>query len=195
MFKNSWKNHRVNFKTEIYTTDIWVSSRDHSNTFQAKNTKISLSNKIFINFSLKRLQIIDLITKSGIFYRQNISIPTDDFLVMINTFNKDFDAGQFYRWHNIFNSYSSEIITDMGLCNTINIANLSDVLHTDVVSHDFHYELTYMTSYDIHKNLTRPLRTATSSAGLDVIMTVESDFDVNADYYYPPTISSLVSIF
>ncbi|KAL7014647.1 hypothetical protein ACKWTF_016044 [Chironomus riparius] len=144
-------------------------------------------------FTLKRLQIIDLITKSGIFQRQNISIPTDDFLAIINTFSKHFDGIQLYRWHNIFNSYSSEIITDMGLCNTINIANLSDVLHTDVVSHDFHYQLTYLSHTDIHRNFTRPFRTSTSSAGLDVLMDMESDYDVDVQYYSPPWISSLVS--
>ncbi|KAL7014646.1 hypothetical protein ACKWTF_016044 [Chironomus riparius] len=142
-------------------------------------------------FTLKRLQIIDLITKSGIFQRQNISIPTDDFLAIINTFSKHFDGIQLYRWHNIFNSYSSEIITDMGLCNTINIANLSDVLHTDVVSHDFHYQLTYLSHTDIHRNFTRPFRTSTSSAGLDVLMDMESDYDVDVQYYSPPWISSL----
>lgn len=148
-------------------------------------------------FSLKRLQVIDLVTQSGIFHHKNISIPTSDFLQIINTFDKEDNSRvrNFYVWHNVYDTSVSEIITDIGLCNTINMANLSDVLHTDVVSRDFHYIHDRLSMFDMIDDFKKPYRTSTSNGGLDINLFLDGDYVKGQNLYAHIRLTSLVSFF
>jgi Amiloride-sensitive sodium channel len=93
-------------------------------------------------FSLKRLQVADLVSRRGIFDRRNFSIPIDDFLDVINQFQKSIDSSNVKLeavWLNIFTVLFAEIITEFGLCYTFNIANYSKLFSDPDISDDFHY--------------------------------------------------------
>lgn len=124
--------------------------------------------------SLKRLQVIDFITKRNLFQQLNISVPTDDFLNVINQFEKEFDPDKgsivFYLIYER-QEYISEIITPYGLCQTYNIAYSHDLLKINSTSNDFHF-----INSKVYKNIKRwihshppehlPQKVLTSNAGL-----------------------------
>jgi len=121
------------------------------------------------NFSLKRLQVIDLITNRGIFNKINYSVPTDDFLEITNQFRKDLYSDLNFFWINEDQQFVAEIITQWGLCFTYNIAFSHDLLNIDSTSDDFHYIYTprwYEKINFDHENF--PVRISTSKVGLRV---------------------------
>lgn len=92
---------------------------------------------------MKRLHVIDIFENHDTFLKLNYSVPTDDFLDVINEFDKDFFPGSFrivFNWIDERKDYVSEIITQWGLCFTYNIAFSHDVLHINSTSEDFHYQ-------------------------------------------------------
>ena len=122
-------------------------------------------------FSLKRLQVIDFITNRGSFHKLNFSVPTDDFLDVINEFSKEFD--DFFKlvfyWIDDYQNRMSEIITQWGLCFTYNIAFSHDLLNINSTSNDFHYQNTIrMVPFNKQSQPMEdlPKRISTSNAGL-----------------------------
>lgn len=99
--------------------------------------------QLLIIFSLKKLQIFDLVLNRGTFSKINITIPTDDFLDIFNELYKEFtpDANNvMFLLSNNYEEYISEIITPWGLCHTYNMAFSFDMLNLDSTSDDFHYQ-------------------------------------------------------
>lgn len=93
-------------------------------------------------FSLKSLQVVDLITDRGTFSKVNFSIPADDFLDDINQFLKEFTIEYTKVVFNLFHKsqeYIAEILTPWGLCFTYNIAFAKNVQNINRTSDDFHY--------------------------------------------------------
>lgn len=85
-----------------------------------------------------------MLTKRNTFAFINISIPTDDFVDVINHFAKEFDDSAtsiIVHFTGEKRSYISEIITTWGLCFTFNMAFSHDLLNLNVTSDDFHYQL------------------------------------------------------
>ena len=83
-----------------------------------------------------------MITNRGTFQKINLTIPTDDFLDIINEFDKDFLIDYFaivFKWIDEYQQYVSEIITPLGLCFTFNIAPSHELMDTNLTSDDFHY--------------------------------------------------------
>jgi hypothetical protein len=135
------------------------------------------------NFSLKRLQVVDLIRNYGIFNKINFSVPTDDFLDVYNEFYKQLAPANFY-WIQ-YNQFVSEVITPYGLCMTFNLPKAEDMLNTNSTSDDFHYTHFYPYHFDHKVNTSElPRKTSTALSGLyftvsnfDQENIVESDFD------------------
>ncbi|CAG9811153.1 unnamed protein product [Chironomus riparius] len=121
---------------------------------------------------LKRLQVIDLVTNRGTFQNLNISIPTDDFLDILNQFPKQFreTISIVFYWINQLQFYMSEVITPWGLCFTYNIAFSHDLLNLNSTSDDFHYQHFHRTRNHKSKNnrlpSSFPKSVSTSNAGL-----------------------------
>lgn len=124
--------------------------------------------------SLKRLQVVDLMAKRETFLSLNYSVPTDDFLDVINEFAKEFDqtsSSAVFAFTAEVRSYISEIITHWGLCFTFNIALSRDLLNQNSTSSDFHYELFITQNFKKYKAKISPpevlpRRIPTSNAGL-----------------------------
>jgi hypothetical protein len=96
------------------------------------------------NFRLKRLQVMDLVLNKGIFSKLNFSIPTDDFLDVINEFDKEFLRGRKILTFSFLDDpyhYMSELLSPQGLCFTFNIALSQDLLKINSTSDDFHYKI------------------------------------------------------
>lgn len=122
------------------------------------NTKYSKkNNKIYYIFRLKRLQIVDIMTKRFTFSKINFSIPADDFLDVINEFNKDLepDTALVFFWIDDQQEYITEIITPYGLCYTFHIAFSHDLLYVNSTSDDFHYQYT-LRHVELPHNRNRP---------------------------------------
>lgn len=125
-------------------------------------------------YSLKRLQVIDLITNGGIFRKLNFSIPTSDFLDVINQFHKEFQHGFYamtFFWIEEEQQYVSEILTPWGLCFSTNIAFSHDLLDFNITSSDFHYlntirEINLKNWWHSSPPANLPLNISTSYAGL-----------------------------
>lgn len=139
-----------------------------------KNTKVIISSS-----SLKRLQVIDLVTNRGTFEKfAPITIPADDFLDTIN----EFDKTTYQKFPMIgfkFNTITanvSETLTDLGLCTTFNMALLNNLLFIDKVSRDFHFQLFNLFSQK--ENSSRiPRRIASTKEG--VFLRTEVDMKTN----------------
>jgi len=126
---------------------------------------------MFPFFSLKRLQVVDLIKNLGTFQKINYSIPTDDFLDVINQFSKEFDdfLSIVFYWIGTYQNRMSEIITPWGLCFTYNIAFSHDLLNHNTTSSDFYYENTLRLIQITKPNQPiedLPKRISTANAGL-----------------------------
>lgn len=116
-----------------------------------------------------------------------MSIPTDDFLDVINEFPKEFE--QFFSlvffWNESYQFRLSEILTKWGLCFTYNIAFSHDLLNLNFTSHDFHYQHTFRKngkkSIKFPAIEDFPKRLSTSDAGLWVgfgsFLDLSDDFD------------------
>lgn len=124
-------------------------------------------------FSLKRLQVIDLITNQEIFSKLNISVPNDDFLDVINEFGKEFNEyfSIVFYWLGEYQQYVSEVLTQWGLCFTFNIAFSHDLLDLNSTSSDFHYLHTHREIQPKlwrhqHPPIESPKKLSTSNAGL-----------------------------
>lgn len=99
---------------------------------------------ILFIFSLKRLQVIDMIYNFNIFNKHNISVPADDFLEVANQFQKQFintSKPLHYSFRKWQEQFVSEILTPFGLCFTFNAAQSHDLLNIESTSSDFHYQL------------------------------------------------------
>lgn len=100
--------------------------------------------RIFFLFfhSLRRLQVVDLVTRSGIFEKKNISIPTDNFLHTFNEFHK-FLFNDDVEWKFYFlTRYSkfSQVLTDHGFCYTFNLAITKEMFNENSISTEFFHE-------------------------------------------------------
>lgn len=123
--------------------------------------------------TLKSIQVVDFITKRGVFAKLNYSVPTNDILDEFNEFFKEFslrfDSLIFYLAQQN-QEYVAEIITQWGLCFTYNIAFSHDLLYINKTSDDFHYIYGYK-MFDKY-NLVReepkfyPQKISSSQAGL-----------------------------
>lgn len=85
-----------------------------------------------------------MITNQDVFSKLNFSIPTDDFLDVINEFDKEFLLSyEVLNYSFIFDGtqYVSEIITQHGLCFSFNIAYSNDMFDYNFTSSDFHYNI------------------------------------------------------
>lgn len=75
---------------------------------------------------------------------KNISIPTDDFLDVLNEFQKEIfsPAGSQigYSWSEEMTYIYSEILTEFGLCYTFNSVSYNRLLRFFSVSSDFHFQ-------------------------------------------------------
>ncbi|KAL7013324.1 hypothetical protein ACKWTF_015331 [Chironomus riparius] len=92
---------------------------------------------------LRRLQVVDLVTRQGTFNLKNISIPTDNFLYNFNEFSK-FQV-TIHSSVNIRSSAQdtavSEILTEHGLCFTYNLAAVNDIYNVDAeLTADFFHD-------------------------------------------------------
>jgi hypothetical protein len=97
--------------------------------------------------TLKRLQVIDLLTNRGVFQALNISIDADDFLDVINEFDKYQEKSNLvdlpwkFTWITLFDPKVSEILTEYGLCYSFNIATSDKMFKNDSVTSDLNYKL------------------------------------------------------
>jgi amiloride-sensitive sodium channel len=128
-----------------------------------------------LNFRLKRLQVIDFITHKGVL--KNLSIPTNDFLHMINTFEKlnrhEVTQG-FYWFYDQSRGLFSEILMPWGLCSVFNIASREEVLHVDNTSSDFHYEI-ISNKGPVNLTFKIPRKTKTSEEGFTIHFQLDDD--------------------
>jgi hypothetical protein len=121
-------------------------------------------------FSLKRLQVIDLLTNRGTFASLNVSIPTVDFLDVINEFEKlIFNGATMVNFYWLWSKHTSfsEIITDHGLCSTFNIAFSTELLDTHFTTDDFHYQ-NIISNFESNVTEVIPRRSARSAQNLRV---------------------------
>lgn len=85
---------------------------------------------------------MDIITNFGFFAKINESLFNDDFLDIINHFQKvmGLDSLRTSWGEDDEDPYFAEILTQSGLCETFNIADKSQVFDLNLTSDDFHYE-------------------------------------------------------
>ena len=155
------------------------------------------------HFSLKILQVFDLILNRGTFQKINLTIPADDFLNDINEIGKEFALELqrlIFLLGNHFQQYISEIITPWGLCHTFNMALNHDSLHLNSTSDDFHYHHIFLQEEYYRERLRPPLifpkQISTSSqklwVGFDyagplfVIEYAQNDFDGYEVLFHDP---------
>lgn len=69
----------------------------------------------------------------NIWLRNNISVPTDDFiklLMMINS-TMEFSTAKVLDWQNSYEASFAKIVTPWGPCYSFNIADAKDLFHLD----------------------------------------------------------------
>lgn len=115
--------------------------------------------------------MIDLISRRGTFAKLNFSIPTDDFLDIINEFT--IHASIDSPLIRIVQTYSgpsilSNILTETNLCKSYNMALSNEVFDTNLTSDDFNYQHYNDRKGKYFKNLTIvvPQRSLTSKVFL-----------------------------
>lgn len=93
-------------------------------------------------FRLKRLQVIDILTKRGVFFAKNLQIPNDKFLDVLLELEKNFFQNLYSGlfWKGEDNVNLTEIMTELGFCYSFNIVKSSDLLNIQSTSNDFHYK-------------------------------------------------------
>lgn len=118
---------------------------------------------------MRRLQVVDLVTRQGTFSLKNISISTDNFLYYFNELAK-FQI----TVHSSVNIRSSgldtaisEVLTEHGLCFTYNLAKIEDIYHIDKISADFYHDYFLLTFGSPYALETIP-RKIKSNSGLSV---------------------------
>ena len=111
-----------------------------------KPNLINLTNQFF---SVKRLQVVDLVTRHGTFERLNLKIPTDTFLYNFNEFRKFTKANHTSVNFNYFGlpTLLSEILTEHGFCYTFNLATYEELYNSELVAADFYHDY-FSTIYD-----------------------------------------------
>lgn len=80
--------------------------------------------------------MIELITRDDFLYRQNISIPTDDFYNVLRSFINILEpkfGESTILWQNIYGALLAEILTRWGFCYTFNVADAVDVLNIETL--------------------------------------------------------------
>lgn len=85
-----------------------------------------------------------MVTVQGVFYKINFSIPTDDFLSVINEFDKEFLLGNLplsFIFNHDSHHFISEVIAPQGLCFSFNMAYSHDMLDINLTSSDFHHQI------------------------------------------------------
>lgn len=114
-----------------------------------------------------------MITNRGIFAKLNFFIPNDDFLDIINKFDKEFFHSEELldiKWMEDHKQFVSEILTPKGLCLTFNLAFANQVLNINSTSNDFHYQLIHLFYKTVPKDLfppkSLPRKISSSFAGL-----------------------------
>ncbi|KAG5668125.1 hypothetical protein PVAND_016078 [Polypedilum vanderplanki] len=105
---------------------------------------------------LKRLQVIDILTKRGILSQLNISIPTDDFLDVLSEFQRANirEILPLFHWSRDFHARYSIILTEFGLCRSFNLALPEDIFYIDSISDDFLHNYFTDSDYNGQKNNT-----------------------------------------
>lgn len=92
-------------------------------------------------FSVKRLQFVDLVTRHGTFAKLNLSVPVENVLHTANELEK---AGYNYESTISFTQekfmFTTELLTEHGLCVSTNLALADDMFHMDKVSFDLYHE-------------------------------------------------------
>lgn len=141
-----------------------------------------LRNHISFKFfsSLKRLQVVDLITRSGVFEAKNVSLSTDNFLYTLNEFQKftyaRMDTGINFHFFGR-PTFISEILTEYGLCYTFNLATSKEMYDTETVSAEFFHEyLTTLSGFPAF-NETIPRFIAPTTAIFIYINAIQSYYD------------------
>ncbi|KAG5668707.1 hypothetical protein PVAND_016636 [Polypedilum vanderplanki] len=117
-----------------------------------------LSNKFHWIESLKRLQVVDLLSQRGTFAKINFSIPTDDFLDVINEFDKTYIFKEIYSFFWVTQGYTgiTEILTEFGLCTNFNIVLATELFNINLITKDFHYVHEY-NKFSIRINYTEQI--------------------------------------
>lgn len=112
--------------------------------------------------------MIDLLTKHGTFHRQNISLPVENFLNVLGEFAK-LDKSFFYtfdvRWMDESVLFS-EIITELGVCFSLNLA-VNEEIFKHQTAFDFYH--TYINQYsknNLSKAELRPTRAGHTLSGI-----------------------------
>lgn len=97
-----------------------------------------------VYFSLKRLQVVDTMLNLEVFAKTNLTFPKDDFLDVLNEFDKEFlnNLGEVcFEFRQNYYRYVSEVITHYGLCFTYNIAFPHDLLNFNLTSDYFNFQI------------------------------------------------------
>ncbi|KAG5667483.1 hypothetical protein PVAND_015463 [Polypedilum vanderplanki] len=140
------RHERIEYDMEY--EDRWKNILDERLFGKLKFTKLLMKlerNEIKVEnlrmHLLKQLQVIDLISQRGTFAFINFSIPTIDFLDVINEFDKAVGIDEIvnFQWRFSSSTAVSEILTEHGLCTTFNIALPNDLFDTNLISQDFQY--------------------------------------------------------
>lgn len=124
-----------------------------------------------------------MISEHGIFAVKNVFIPTNDFLDVINEFNKEFINKEFtgepyehynFEWIGYERPLISEILTENGLCFSFNLAQSDEVLNKNATADDFHYErFSFTTLFALFESAT-DRKTGTTLTALTLFAFFES---------------------
>jgi hypothetical protein len=143
-----------------------------------------------------------------IFNSRNISIPADDFLLYLSNFKK-YMMYNFWilLWKNVYTVWKAEILTELGLCYTFNIAEAKNVLNLNETSSDFHFQhFVNDHRFQSMKELETPLKSDDKSTGLysifdqhpENVFSILDDFDgvfvMIHNPYELPSIETAVNI-
>lgn len=88
--------------------------------------------------------MVDMMTKRGTFALKNFSIPTDDFLDVVYEFEFGYRTRGMitrFEWNKSTSPFSSEILTEHGLCMSFNHAFANEMFNEEKTSADFHYKI------------------------------------------------------
>ncbi|CAG9810334.1 unnamed protein product [Chironomus riparius] len=126
---------------------------------------------------LKRLQAIDILGNYNIINKLNFSIPADDFLDVLNEFEKQFmisSQPMYFNFRMSQEQYLTEIVTPYGLCFTFNSAQAHDLLDINSTSDDFHFQLLDF-AVGSNQKFDLPRKEAGNPEGLNLIIEITND--------------------
>lgn len=97
-----------------------------------QNRKFYAAKSIQIISRQSQIHVYDLVTRKKLLEKFNISLPTENFLEVLETFPflmKDTMNENIILWQNLFIVKMAKVLTYWGFCSTFNLASFEEIFN------------------------------------------------------------------